>query len=466
MTIAQEALTAALRRRLTRSVVIKDAKAWQALYGQLQAAMTNAWSDAMREGIANALDRLRDLGPGAFTSEDGKMILRVLEGSVGAEAIRAAMREPVVNMTDALFRVGAEEVGAATGVAISFMRPDLDALDILKSGNLYWIGNSWNIKTQNLLARALEDYFTEGMTREGLTQRFAEDFAGVTERGRVYWELLADHTATKTREMGRVAGYDRAGVEYVQVRAHLDDKTTQICRHMHGRVIAVSRLREQRDTYLEAVSTRNEPAARAAWVMHNGDVDLGDVPTSKLDKGTAGPPYHFRCRTITVAFFGKVLTQLPADMPKATRQALEDWAKAAYDREPLSKKEVGAIIERCKSARWPHTKVVRGKYRKHQARLGLGSQAAYSQSAIDLIRRGDRDVYLSVRRGVPNATFARKISRADTGAEGYIVTAVDLVENKITSHHWRVKLETTGDEVPAQLQPGRGIMKWLTEFLA
>lgn len=69
----------------------------------------------MREGIAAALDRLRDLGAGKFTKEDGETIMRVLEASVGPDAIRAAMREPVINLTDALFRTGAEEVGQAAG---------------------------------------------------------------------------------------------------------------------------------------------------------------------------------------------------------------------------------------------------------------------------------------------------------------------------------------------------------------
>lgn len=66
-----------------------------------------------------------------------------------------------------------------------------------------------------------------------------------------------------------------------------------------------------------------------------------------------------------------------------------------------------------------------------------------------------------MRKGVLNGTFVRPQKRADTGAEGFAVTAVDLDANKITSHLWRAKLETTGDEVPAQKQPGRGVLKWL-----
>lgn len=305
MSMAEDAIKSAVTRRLARSVVIKDADAYEHLYGELQTGMTKAWGAAVREGIAAALDRMRDLGPGKFSREDGETIMNVLEASVGPEAIRAAMREPVVNLTDALFRTGAEEVGKAAGVSIAFARPDLDALDVLKTGNLYWIGNSWNIKTQNNIAKILDDYFTEGMTREGLTQRFAEDFAGMSDRSRTYWELLADHTATKTREIGRVSGYERAEVARVQVRAHIDDGTTEICRQMNGRIIEVTKMRAQVTEYLDAVSKRDEPRAKAAWAMNSDeDVDLSDISDEDLGADIASPPYHFRCRTITVAYFG------------------------------------------------------------------------------------------------------------------------------------------------------------------
>lgn len=76
------------------------------------------------------------------------------------------------------------------------------------------------------------------------------------------------------------------------------------------------------------------------------------------------------------------------------------------------------VIERARSASWPQTKVVRGHLRKHQARLGIETQEVFSTSATDLIRRGDRDVYLFVRRGALNATFMRPISSIDKGAEG------------------------------------------------
>jgi SPP1 gp7 family putative phage head morphogenesis protein len=300
----EEILLQAITRRLVRVAVIKDAEAFDRLKAGLAGALTRAFDENLRQGIVRALDRLQELGPGAFTQADGELIVRELQKEVGEEALMAAVRGPVLNLSEALYRLGAAEIGAAAGIDIAFGRADLNAIDILSSGNLYWVGNSWNTYTLNTIQAILKDYFEGGMNREQLTERFAKDFAGMSERSRHYWELLADHTATKTREMGRIKGYEDAGLRYVQVRAHLDERTTAICRHMHGKIIAVSALREQTNRYLEAAGRKDFEAAKAAWPMHPDSASFDHLAPDQVPANTASPPYHFRCRTITVAYFG------------------------------------------------------------------------------------------------------------------------------------------------------------------
>lgn len=287
----------ALKERLIE-LLIKDEQGWQTLYDRLQRAYTRAWTSGMTDAVQAALKRLRGMAPGTFRETDAREILKEFEQKVGPEAMPRLLEGPVLTLSEALYRRGIAEIGQAAGLDLGFGQPDRAALDILSQGNLYWVGNSWNTYTQDLLDDALRDYFQDGMTRQQLTDRFAEDFAGLTERGRHYWELMADHAATKTREMGRVSGYEQGGFEYVQVRAHLDERTTPICRSMHGKVIAVTRLREQTNEYLDAISRRDMEAAKRSWVMHQEDWSGEGLPD-----GTASPPYHFRCRTITVAYF-------------------------------------------------------------------------------------------------------------------------------------------------------------------
>lgn len=455
-TLAEDAMRAAVRVRLARTAVIKDAKGFEALVGQLQKALTGAFTEAMRRGITVALDRLRDLGAGKFTADDGETILRALEREVGAEALAATMREPVVNLTDGLYRMGLAEVGTSVGTSLAFMRPDQDALDVLSRANTFWVGNLWDTGPRGKIVTLLEEYFTTGLTRDALARRLAEDFAGVSANSLHHWRSVANSLATRTREIGRVSGYERSGIQQIKIKAILDDRTTTVCRHLHGRVLTVTGLRTQAEAWMEASSRGDRITAFRVWPFIGDDEDLSQTPTRDL-QGIGMPPYHHgNCRTITVAYFG--------DGTGVT----DGWTRAVRDREALSRSEVAKVIDRAKTAQWPHEKVVRGHFRKHGARLGLENQSDFSQAAVDLIRAGDRDVYLSMRKGRLNATFVRKRDIAEKNGKivsGYQVTAIDMVENKITSHHWRKEIATTGDEVPAQKQPGRGIMKWLTRLL-
>jgi hypothetical protein len=444
----ESAFADVIERRHLRAVLIKDAAAWAALHDELRDAYTRAFDDAAREALKDALDRLRDMPPGAFGQADAAHIMGVLEGRLGGAALTGLLNGPVINLTDAIFRTGATEIGAAMGVDIAFGRPDFDALKLIQKDNLHWIANSWNARNNTIFRKALDDYFREGMTRDQLVQRFAEEFPQLAAKGRVYFELLADTAATKTREMGRVTGYERAGVEYVQVSAHLDHRTSAICRAMHGRVIAVGRLSDQRADYLDAVRRGDVDGAKSAWAWPGDKAAerIAGARTSDLPANLANPPYHARCRTITVAW-------LP------TNPTTAGWERKTFDREPLSRKDTAALIEHCKAASWRDAKALAGHFDKHGRAL-WGSRDAYSAAAVDLIRRGDRDVYLSVRGGRLKALFVRPGAGRGRSAE---FAVVDVVGQDIeTLHRRRGALSTATDDVQAIKQPARGISKWLS----
>ena len=167
-----------------------------------------------------------------------------------------------------------------------------------------------------------------------------------------------------------------------------------------------------------------------------------------LPAHTAMPPYHFRCRTITVAY------------QRQAESETDDWRRRTMDRQPLSRADTDTLIARLKQAPWPNGKVLRQKYQKHGEDLGINSLADFTNSAESLIRHGDRDVYLAVRKGQLDAVFARK-AKNSSGRDGYLVTVVDVENRKIRSHHHKKRLNSSQDEVQNVKQPGRGIMKWL-----
>lgn len=297
-----------------------------------------------------------------------------------------------------------------------------------------------------------------GTGKSAMTIWLAEELDAI----RIEVLIVAGHMATKGREIGRVTGYERAGIQKVQMRAHLDERTTPVCRQLHGRVIEVQTLADQRDAYF-AASVRGDKLAMAdIWTMHGKGADLSNVPTRDLS-GVGSPPYHYRCRTITVAYW-ETATETPLDGAPADQPALtlEHISEKVYQREPLTRREIGAIVERARTAHWASARdSYRRHFAKHGATMGLPFQDEYNQSAIDLIRRGNRDVYLSMRNGTVDVVFARPEVNA-AGDSGFFVTVVGLEGNVIHSHMWKTKVQSSIDEVPAFLQPGRGVMKWLT----
>jgi hypothetical protein len=289
-----------MRRDVLIEAVLKDAAAFERVVAALKAAFTRAWSLGYRNAVQRLLDEVQAIGPEAFTREMEARVLAAFELEVGPEQMRRMVEGPVVNLSEAAWLIGARDAAKGTGIDYRFGLKDTQALKLAQRGDLYWVAHHWDAFTRQKLSDTVARFFEEGQTYERLAEWMQEAMAGVHEAGMRYWELAADTAATKTREMGRIAGYEQAGIQWVQVRARMDERTTPICRSLHGRLIPLSTIVAQRDKYLEAAGRGHLEAARAAWPMWEAGQAFGE----ELPGNVGLPPYHFRCRTVTVAFLG------------------------------------------------------------------------------------------------------------------------------------------------------------------
>jgi len=186
--------------------------------------------------------------------------------------------------------------------------PDSKSLEILDRNTRFWIGSHYNDNIQEGFRAVLQDYFEGGYNRRDLAELMKTHFRTLGDKGSAYWDLLADHTVTKTREIGRVSGYEKAGIEVVRVKARLDSKTSETCRRLHGTVIAVMDLRRQVEQYMAACESGSKEKIKAAWPWWSDaqaeNLTSQNAINRQVARGKIGlPPYHARCRTITVAEF-------------------------------------------------------------------------------------------------------------------------------------------------------------------
>lgn len=293
------ALTRRIRKELEKGTIDDLTK-------DLREVLSNSWKKSVRESLIAALDTISNVN-GALTAAEMGMIIEDVK-DILAMPVEQAVRKQLVDIQKAAYIMGA--VGAAgSGVKIKWFLPDQKSLQVLNRDLLFWVGSHYDDNLSEAFKATLQDFFNAGYTRDEMAKLLKHHFKDLGEKSDAYWDLLADHTCTKTREIGRVAGYEKAGVEVIRIKAHLDERTTEVCRRLHGQVVAVKAMRSHIDTYLAACATKNKEKIKAAWPWITDEWSEKNLTNPKavqrqVRRGVVGmPPYHARCRTITVAEF-------------------------------------------------------------------------------------------------------------------------------------------------------------------
>jgi hypothetical protein len=153
--------------------------------------------------------------------------------------------------------------------------------------------------------------------------------AALIDRAPFYWEVVASAFVGQGRSFAQVSSYAEAGVQRYRIEAVLDERTTHVCRFLHGKTFAVAdALRKFEQA--ERLEQPEEIKRLMPWVrervegdrltLHGGGVSIADVTRSALgsrddagefrprvsddrlgDLGLGFPPFHGLCRSTTLA---------------------------------------------------------------------------------------------------------------------------------------------------------------------
>ena len=294
------------------------------LIDQFKDILSQTWKKEVRDALIEAMRHIDSMS-GAMTWEALEYIEKRISEALGT-SYAEAVKKPLISIHEAAYKMGMKEVVSAAGASFMWNLPDIKSLKILEENTLFWIGSYYDDNLQEGFKAVLQDYFKGGYNRRDLKELFKVHFRDLVKKPDSYWDLLADHTSTKIREIGRVSGYEQAGINYVQFRAHLDDRTTAICRSMHGRIIPVSSMRRQVDNYFKACATRNKDKIKKAWPWV-GESKAKGTTKQMIRRNVSLPPLHARCRSTTVAYFGEVDASLVygPQMKKKNRNVVNQW---------------------------------------------------------------------------------------------------------------------------------------------
>lgn len=301
---------------------------WKKLTAKLERLLQETWTEQQEKAIEAALATLENADE-KFTSEDLEVLLATLEEHLGRR-LSELLGEDVATIQRTAYEVSFKDLN----MKLEFGTKDARVLRWLEQDALYWIETYYERELRDQLLTVMKDVVVSGESRMHAGKRLQAELGRTVKKTTAYWEGLANHITTRTREFANVSGYVQAKIEYFEVRAVLDNRTSDICRYMHGRIFKVSDARTQREKIMRA-ETPEEIKRVAPWVRAE---KIQRWPTLKLvEEGVILPPYHWQCRTATVSWSeedirGHKVEELTygENLTAAQREALGIFTKDEY----------------------------------------------------------------------------------------------------------------------------------------
>ena len=194
---------------------------------------------------------------------------------------------------ESIYTKSAEMAAASVGAAFSFDKVDAEVMSSMYRA-LTWMKDDGTADTQNKLKKVIADAMEGEVNIEQLGEVLREQLGEVVDGTSSYFQAVSEHVIRQSQSLARVEQFTKAGIEEVKVVAVIDSRTSAICRSMHGRIIPLRHVRQQANAILSAQNV-DEKKAASRW--------QSQPLFGKLPPDVGLPPYHFRCRTVVVAYF-------------------------------------------------------------------------------------------------------------------------------------------------------------------
>jgi len=163
--------------------------------------------------------------------------------------------------------------------------------------SFFWMKQDHTEALVTELKDIIDAAFKGEIPRIDLPAYLESKFGEIIKAESRYFKDVSDHIISQGQNLTRINQGQKYDVKYYTVMARIDDKTTDFCKSIHGRIIASGHLEQQRDKILAAKNSKQKIEA-AAWVKKDGPFEGNELP------GNIGcPPYHFRCRTILQSYW-------------------------------------------------------------------------------------------------------------------------------------------------------------------
>jgi len=274
--------------------------------------LNNAWKTEIKDAARLAIQMLSDM-PRSEKLNQGSIDISLWASSIQlGDDFTALVNEPTKAIIDRCVRLGLKDVQvqAPTKTSIGLWGiEDQHLSSTIQKQQLFWIGNHFEADVRQNFADTLSKAIEQGYTKEMLADTLKDQFNDLANRSSHYWQGLAEHTALRIREFGRLQGYKKAKARYYKLVVILDDRTSDICRALaaQDKIYPINDALEVMDN-LMALDTKSNSLddareyikAVAPWIKDDQiEYDSEMNPVGVSGAHTPFPPFHWKCRTTT-----------------------------------------------------------------------------------------------------------------------------------------------------------------------
>lgn len=280
--LARETDAAKLKRYERKLMALAQA-AWNRVWPSARDELLTATTpEQMQAALDRVAPRMRDY----VTDEDADDVATTLVNAytLGHEAAATKVKRQTGDPGEKLEEVLGPEV---------YTVRDKAAIEWLERDTLYWVGNAWDEGLGKQIAGAALRAF-EAERPETVAKNLATSLAHFNKPDH-YWNVVANAAVVRGQTMGSVSGLNRAGAKSYRFQALIDQRTSDICRDMNGKVFTI----EQANAHVDRVVAADSPdAMKETWPWVQASAIAGQSTTELAAAGIMMPPLHGNCRSV------------------------------------------------------------------------------------------------------------------------------------------------------------------------
>jgi SPP1 gp7 family putative phage head morphogenesis protein len=338
---ADDVIERLLRIPIRKGMDLSTPKGFDQAVASLASRLRRATAESDRDAVRAAIEVLDVDWKATTATQRRNLVAQAMEaaGRRTAGAV-AAVSPPLGEAADEVVSATRERARSAhrLGIAADFNAVDKRITKHLVGSQANFVRDEYGRRLDDLGTKArlvVADGLEAGLGREEIAADLARAAeSALVTRPAFYWEVVAGAFVANGRSLAQINAYAEAGIHRYMIEAVLDERTTEICRYLHGkefevgaalrRFDSIERMKTSKDLKAEAPWVREaidpETGTKFLYVSRNGsrtsiaDVARSAVGTSDdpgefrrgrdsaelMDMGVGFPPFHGLCRSTTV----------------------------------------------------------------------------------------------------------------------------------------------------------------------